>query len=67
MDFTSFLSGAGLFIIISAAVRSLPVPKTPVSGFGPQFYMWLYNFTHAVLSNYDKLIKKPNGGTNANT
>ena len=43
---------AVLTLLLSAAVRALPKPN------GSLFYRWFYDFTHAVLSNYDKLQKE---------
>lgn len=43
--------GAGGALVLSAAVRALPVPKAT----GSPWYLWAYNFTHFVLANFDKL------------
>lgn len=54
MDIQQYIEGAVVAIVLSAAVRALPAPE-PMSG---KFYQWFYTFTHAVLSNYDKLAPK---------
>ncbi len=45
--------GGGAALVLSAASRSLPEP-TPL---GNRFYLWFYNFTHALLANFDKMQK----------
>ncbi len=50
-------SGAAIALILSAAVRALPVPGT-TTGFSVAIYTWLYRFANGILSNYD-LAAKP--------
>jgi hypothetical protein len=53
------LTFAALALLLSAAVRALPTPPDPPVGFCQGFYFWLFNFTHGVLANWDK-VKRPN-------
>lgn len=57
-DFISALNspmgGAMAAIVLSAAVRALPQPPTD----GNLFYRWVYNFSHALLANFDKVGRK---------
>ncbi|MCK9570736.1 hypothetical protein M0R72_17435 [Candidatus Pacearchaeota archaeon] len=46
---------AFLVLVLSAAVRALPEPQMFPIAKRSMFYLWLYNFTHAVLANWDKL------------
>ena len=59
------LGGAMGFWLISAAVYALPMPDEKPQGFWPNFYSWLYKFTHKILANFDRAkMTKPNGGDN---
>ena len=51
MQIPSWLLGSVAALVASAAVRALPEPMP----MGSRLYLWLYNFAHLVLSNYDKL------------
>jgi hypothetical protein len=55
IDYKTYLEGAAGALIISAAVRSLPDPANPASGFWQKFYLWFFNFTHTVMANWDKI------------
>jgi hypothetical protein len=57
--------GAVAALVASAAVRALPAATAS----GSRFYLWFYNFTHLILSNYDKLGngKPASNGTLAKT
>jgi hypothetical protein len=46
--------GAVMALIASAAIRALPEPAQG----GNLFYLWLYNFGHTLLANFDKLGAK---------
>ena len=46
---------AFLVLVLSAAVRALPEPDVFPMTRGKMFYLWLYNFTHAILANWDKI------------
>lgn len=49
------LGGAIAAVVASAAVRALPEPPAE---HGSMFYRWLYNFTHGILANFDKVGAK---------
>jgi hypothetical protein len=51
MNFPSIAIGSGGFWVLSAAARALPEPEA----MGNRFYLWFYNFAHALLANFDKL------------
>jgi len=47
------ITGGAAALIVSAAVRALPPPEP----MGSKVYVWLYNFTHALLANFDRVGK----------
>ena len=49
----SLLTGSAGALVLSAAARALPEP-VPM---GSQWYLWFYNFAHALLANWDKVRK----------
>lgn len=57
VDFVhSPLGGAVIAVVLSAAARALPEPPAE---HGSLFYRWLYNFSHGLLANFDKVgVKK---------
>ena len=46
----SWLTGAVVAIVLSAAARALPDPVPS----GSRLYLWLYRFTQNLLANFDK-------------
>ncbi len=59
MDFfNSAFGGAVLTVVLSAAVRALPDPPEG----GGMFYRFVFNFAHAILSNYDKVLQQRKPG-----
>lgn len=46
-----WLMGSVGALVASAAVRALPAPEP----MGSKVYLWFYQFTHALLANFDKL------------
>lgn len=44
-------TGAGSLYILSSAARSLPEPLP----FGSRFYLWFYNFSQAMVANWDRI------------
>jgi len=57
MHLPTWLLGSAAALVLSAAVRALPDPEPK----GNRFYLWLFRFTHFVLSNYDKLTESKGG------
>jgi hypothetical protein len=55
MQIPSWVDGAVVALVISAAVRALPEPAEKPAGFWQKLYLWLFNFTHGLLANFDKL------------
>lgn len=51
LDLTTYAQGAIAAIVLSAAVRALPDPEPK----GNKAYLFLFNFAHALLANFDKL------------
>lgn len=47
--------GPVLVLVVGAAVRALPNPPAQPKGFWQYLYLWFFEFTHALLSNYDKI------------
>jgi hypothetical protein len=49
----SWLTGAVVAIVLSAAARALPDPVPS----GSRLYLWFYRFTQNLLANFDKTQK----------
>jgi hypothetical protein len=47
-----WLLGGGGALLLSAAARALPAPAP----MGNRLYLWIYNFTHCLLANFDKVM-----------
>jgi hypothetical protein len=58
-DFSDYLEGAAIALVLSAAVRALPDPEPS----GSKFYLWVFRFSHGILANWDKFKAggKPDG------
>jgi hypothetical protein len=46
-----WLTGGVAALVLSAAARALPDPRSNDS----RVYLWFYNFAHALLANFDKV------------
>ena len=55
MKIPSWLDGAVIALVLSAAVRALPEPAPQCKGFWQKFYLWFFNFTHGIMANLDKI------------
>ena len=63
-QFQNWMEAAVVVLVISAAVRALPDPNPKPIDFKGKLYLWMYNFTHIILANLDKIVKnKNNSGT----